>query len=214
MLAGLPGFEVCRSRLAGRQHGRTKRGAIGEVGRKHLTERSLAGSESRVRPRSGLLSRRQLFHASDLARTLKVPQQAGLTIARVEIESSGKIVITTSPTVNDDGRSEVRAELEALRRRGAERRAERLARELERKMLNEPHRHGMAPTPPWTMSAFARVGRQNSFQSSRTVWAMSCFRAAPPRPTTLRVLTGLAADLVWRGSAAVGSAGPISISRK
>ena len=41
-----------------------------------------------------LLSRRQLFHASDLARALKVAQQAGLTIARVEIEPSGKTAIT------------------------------------------------------------------------------------------------------------------------
>ena len=30
------------------------------------------------------MSQRQLFHASDLARALKVAQQAGLTIARIE----------------------------------------------------------------------------------------------------------------------------------
>ena len=74
------------------------------------------------------MSRRQLFHASDLARTLKVAQQAGLTIARVEIEPSGKIVIVSQQSTSDDSRGEVLAELEALRKRGAERRAERLAR--------------------------------------------------------------------------------------
>ena len=68
------------------------------------------------------MSRRQLFHAADLARALKVAQGAGLTIAQVEIEPSGKIVIVTQQPSGDD-RDDVRAELEALRKRNAERRA-------------------------------------------------------------------------------------------
>ena len=72
------------------------------------------------------MSRRQLFHASDLARALKVAQQAGLTIARVEIEPSGKIVVVTGPAASDDAPDPV---LEAVRRKIAKRRAERLALE-------------------------------------------------------------------------------------
>ena len=69
------------------------------------------------------------FHASDLARALKVALQAGLTIARIEIEPSGKIVVVTGPSASDDGPEETRRALDALRRRNAEERAKRLARE-------------------------------------------------------------------------------------
>ena len=74
------------------------------------------------------MSRRQLFHASDLARALKVAQQAGLTIARVEIEPSGKIIIMTDHSKVDAEREEARRALEQLRKRLADERAERAAK--------------------------------------------------------------------------------------
>jgi hypothetical protein len=78
------------------------------------------------------VSRRHLFLAADLARALKVAQQARLTIARIEIEPSGKIVIVTGLAASDDGPEEARRALDAVRRRNAEERAKRLARESPR----------------------------------------------------------------------------------
>ena len=75
------------------------------------------------------MSRRQLFHADDLARAIKVAKEAGLTIARVEIEPSGKIVIITHHQAGGADRDEIRAELEALRKRNAERRAAKIAQQ-------------------------------------------------------------------------------------
>lgn len=74
------------------------------------------------------MSRRQLFHASDLARALKVTQQAGLTITRVEIEPSGKIVVMTDGSTVDAEREEARRALDRLRKRIADERAERTAK--------------------------------------------------------------------------------------
>ena len=76
------------------------------------------------------MSRRQLFHASDFARAIKVAQQAGLTIARVEIEPSGKIVLHMLDSV--PGHDGPDSALEAVRRKIAARRAERLALEAQR----------------------------------------------------------------------------------
>ena len=73
------------------------------------------------------MSRRQLFHASDLARALKVALQAGLTIARVEIEPSGKIVLHMPDSV--PGPQAPDPVLKAVRRKIAARRSERLAKE-------------------------------------------------------------------------------------
>ncbi|MGI3903064.1 MAG: hypothetical protein ACRYGP_30555 [Janthinobacterium lividum] len=75
------------------------------------------------------MSRRQLFQAADLARALKVAQEAGLTIARVEIEPSGKIVIITHHDASGDDREEGRIALEALRRRIADDRDAKVARQ-------------------------------------------------------------------------------------
>ncbi len=73
------------------------------------------------------MSRRQLFHAADLARALKVAQGAGLTVARVEIEPSGKIVIITHHEASGVDWDESDSVLEGMRQRLIERRAERLA---------------------------------------------------------------------------------------
>ena len=73
------------------------------------------------------MNRRQIFHAADLARALKVAQQAGLIIARVEIEPSGKIVLHMPDSVT--GHDAPDPVLEAVRRKIAKRRAERLALE-------------------------------------------------------------------------------------
>ena len=55
------------------------------------------------------------FHASELARALKVAQQAGLTIARVEIEPSSKIVLHMPDSV--PGHDAPDPVLEAVRKR-------------------------------------------------------------------------------------------------
>ena len=73
------------------------------------------------------MNRRQLFHASDLARALKVAQQAGLTVARIEIDPSGRIVLHMPDS--DPGHDAPDPVLEAVRRKIAARRAERLAKE-------------------------------------------------------------------------------------
>lgn len=63
------------------------------------------------------MSRRQLFHAADLARALKVAQGAGLTITRVEIEPSGKTVIVTHRANGDTDQNTPDAVLEAVRKK-------------------------------------------------------------------------------------------------
>ena len=78
------------------------------------------------------MSRRQLFHASDLARAIKVAQQAGLIVARIEIEPSGKIVIVTHNDPEGPGHHAPDQVLEAVRKKIAIRRAERLALEAQR----------------------------------------------------------------------------------
>jgi hypothetical protein len=48
------------------------------------------------------MSRRAIFHESDLSRLLRAARKAGLEVARVEIDKDGKIVLVTgAPAAGD-----------------------------------------------------------------------------------------------------------------
>ena len=75
------------------------------------------------------MSRRAPFREADVSRALKAVQGAGLSVARVEIDQDGKIVIVSGRPLGDDrdGLDDPQDALTALRNRNAQRRAQRAA---------------------------------------------------------------------------------------
>lgn len=75
------------------------------------------------------MTRRALFKEADLARAVRVLKAAGVEIGAVKIDASGGIVIESRPPPQggEDSPDAVRAALDALDRRNAERRAARAA---------------------------------------------------------------------------------------
>ena len=75
------------------------------------------------------MSRKQLVREDDLARIVKAVRATGLKVTEVHVDQAGKVVVISREPgeTPDEGPGSIRAELEALRRRGVERRAERAA---------------------------------------------------------------------------------------
>ena len=88
------------------------------------------------------MSRRQRIRQDDLTRIVSAIQATGLEIHTVTVDLEGSVTVAVQPQQAEANRAEMRAELEALRARGIERRAERAARE---RRTGIPGRKGTTP---------------------------------------------------------------------
>ena len=84
----------------------------------------------------------QRIRQDDLTRIVSAIQAIGLVIHAVMVDPEGGVTVAVQPQHAETNRAEMRAELEALRRRGIERRAERAARQ---EQIGLPERKGTTP---------------------------------------------------------------------